>query len=243
MHKTQSSILYEDEALVLVNKAPGELTIPDRHHPEYFNLQHWLQERYGRIWVVHRLDRDTSGILCFARTAEAHRHLSRQFEERTVNKTYLALVDGIPYPQEGSIDRPIGPHPSQAGKMTVVRKGKNALTEYRCVEIFRQFSLLELQLHTGRTHQVRVHLAYLGHPLIVDPLYGKRDAFYLSEVKGRHYRLGKNEEERPLLTRHPLHAFRLGFVHPLSSEERRFEAPPAKDFTALLRQLRKWGRN
>lgn len=242
MTKIHSQILYEDDALVMVNKAPGELTIPDRHHPETFNLQHWLHRRYGRIWVVHRLDRDTSGILCFARTAEAHRHLSRQFEERTVSKTYLALVDGRPYPAEGLVDRPIGPHPTQAGKMAVRRRGKNARTAYRCVEAFRQFALLELQLYTGRTHQARVHLAHLGHPLAVDPLYGKRAAFFLSEVKGRRYRLGKNREERPLLRRHPLHAYRLAFTHPLSGLPQRFEAPLPKDFSALLRQLRKWGK-
>jgi len=242
MHKKHSSILYEDEALVLVNKAPGELTIPDRHHPEYFSLQGWLNERYGRIWVVHRLDRDTSGLVCFARTAESHRHLSRQFEDRTVGKTYLALVDGIPLPAAGTVDRPIGPHPSKAGKMAVVRKGKEALTEYRCVETFRHFALLELDLHTGRTHQIRVHLAHLGHPLAVDPLYGKREAFYLSEVKGKKYRLGKNKMERPLLSRQPLHAYRLELTHPLHDQERRFEAPLPKDFNALLRQLRKWGK-
>lgn len=242
MAKQQIDIIHEDADLIVVNKPPEALSIPDRHRPEKFNLQHYLTERYGRIWVVHRLDRETSGVLCFARNAEAHRHLSLQFEARSVGKTYQALVDGLPAQAEGEIDKPIGPHPSQPGKMTIMRRGKAALTRYRVVETFRQFSLLEVDLLTGRTHQIRVHLAGIGHPLAIDPLYGKREAFFLSEVKGRTYRLGKGEEERPLMTRATLHAGLLSLNHPADDSRRTFSAALPKDFAAVLKQLRKWGK-
>ena len=242
MRTLRSEIIYEDETLVVINKAPGDLSIPDRHRPELFNLQNWLEDRYGQIWVVHRLDRETSGVLCFARSAEAHRQLSMQFENREVKKTYLALVDGTPFPPAGDIDQPIAPNPSQPGKMMVGKKGKSALTHYQVTETFRQFSLLEVDIQTGRTHQIRVHLAHIGNPLAVDQLYGKRNFCLLSEIKGQHFRLGKEQEERPLMSRHTLHAVRLQFHHPSSGKIREFSAPLQKDFSAMLKQLRKWGK-
>ena len=243
MADPKSEIIFEDDHLIAVNKAPGDLAIPDRHQPGLFNLQSWLNDRYGRVWTVHRLDRDTSGIICFAKTAGAHRHLSLQFENRNVEKTYLALVDGTPFPREGEIDQPITAHPSHAGKMMVSRNGKPALTRYRTTEIFRLFSLLETNIYTGRTHQIRVHLAYLGHPLAIDPLYGKREAFFLSEVKGKKYRMGKDQPERPLMTRTTLHAWRLGLRHPATEAPTELSAPLHKDFSAVLRHLRKWGKD
>lgn len=242
MAKPTIDLLYEDDDLLIISKPADVLTIPDRHSPEKFNLQDYLKDRFGQVWTVHRLDRETSGVLCFARNAEAHRHLSQQFEARTVDKGYLALVDGVPFPREGEIDQPIGPHPSQPGKMAVSRDGKSSLTLYRTLELFRSFALVEAVLKTGRTHQIRVHLAAIGHPLAVDPLYGKRDAFYLSEVKGAQYRIGKYQEERPLMTRATLHAAFLQLDHPVTLERRRFEAPLPKDFQAVLTQLRKWGK-
>ncbi len=229
--------------MVVVNKAPGLLSIPDRFEPERPNLKHLLEAHYGEIYVVHRLDRETSGLLCFARNAEAHRQLSLQFEERTVEKIYLALVDGIPVPPEGQIEAGIAPHPSQAGKMITSSRGKAALTLYRVVETFRHFALVELSIKTGRTHQVRVHFQSIGHPLAVDPLYGRRNSFLLSEIKGKNYRQGKfQEEERPLLTRTSLHALRLTLTHPGTGQRQTFEAPLPKDLAAVVKQLRKWGK-
>ncbi len=234
-------VLYEDKAVLVVNKPAGLLTIADRFG-NADNLHEWLERRYGRVLVVHRLDRETSGVLCFARTEEAHRHLSLQFEHHAVDKFYLALVDGVVQEDEGEIDRPIGPHPTVAGKMVVAAWGKPSLTFYRVLERFRNFTLVEALLKTGRTHQARVHLQSIGYPLAVDALYGRRTALLLSEIKGRAYKMGKfSDEERPLLERTALHAFRLRFDHPASEERMEFRAEPPKDLNAVLQQLRKWG--
>lgn len=241
--KRPYDILFEDDSIVIVNKAPGVLSIPDRFEPDRPNLKSFLESRYESILVVHRLDRETSGVICFARTPEAHRDLSQQFEERSVRKFYLALVDGIPAPPEGQIDAGIARHPTQAGKMIASTKGKEALTLYRVIETFRHFALVEAEIKTGRTHQVRVHFQSIGHPLAVDPLYGRRSGFLLSEIKGKDYRQGKfQDEERPLMARTSLHSLRLTLRHPVTGREQSFEAPLPKDFEAVVKQLRKWGK-
>ncbi len=233
-------LLYEDEAVLVVHKPAGLLTIADRFG-DTENLRHWLEVRFGKVWVVHRLDRETSGVVCFARTEAAHRHLSQQFERHAVEKSYLAVLSGVVPDGAGAIDRPIAPHPNIAGKMIVSASGKPSLTHYRVVERFRHFTVVEAQLHTGRTHQVRVHFQSIGHPLAVDPLYGHRSALYLSEIKGKSYRSGKfSGEERPLMSRTSLHAQRLRFEHPLTALLVEHCAEPPKDFCALLQQLRKW---
>ncbi|MBB4078670.1 RluA family pseudouridine synthase [Lewinella aquimaris] len=235
-------ILHQDDHLVVVDKPADVLTVPDRHDPELPNLKHMLAEKYGHIIPVHRLDRPTTGVLVFARTPEAHRSLSMQFEARDVEKVYLALVDGTPDPDEATIDEPIAPHPSKVGQMMVTnRNGKFARTDYKVMETFGRFSLVGVQIFTGRTHQIRVHLAYIGNPLIVDPFYGKRTEFMLSEIKGRRYNKGKHEVERPLLSRVPLHASRLGFTHPVTEEWLHFEAELPKDMRAMVKQLGKLG--
>jgi 23S rRNA pseudouridine955/2504/2580 synthase/23S rRNA pseudouridine1911/1915/1917 synthase len=241
MAKKMPTLLYEDSDLIVANKPAGLLSIPDRFVPEKPNLQHMLNHAFEKVWVVHRLDRDTSGLICFALNESAHRHLSLQFQERTVQKTYLAIVNGVVHKDQGTIDRAIAPHPAQSGKMMAGSKGKKAITHYKVVERFRQFTLLELELETGRTHQIRVHLEALGHPLIVDELYGRRAAFFLSEVKQRGFNLAQGKEERPLLTRQPLHALRLNLLHPASEQPLTLEAPLPKDMNAVVKQLKKWG--
>lgn len=234
-------VLYEDDQLLIVEKAAGTLTIPDRLGRETHHLLGFLQKRYEKVMTVHRLDRDTSGILVFARTEDAHRHLSMQFERHTVDKFYHVIVDGVLHHEEGEIDKPIGEHPTIPGKMIVTAQGKPSLTFYRVLERFRQFSLAEVQLRTGRTHQVRVHFQSIGYPLAVDPLYGRRKALYLSEIKVKNYKTGKfSEEERPLLQRTPLHASRLRIDHPANGERLEFHSELPKDMQAVLQQLRKW---
>lgn len=239
---TSYDILLEDDQLLFLNKAAHVLSIPDRFKPEKPNLYHMLNERYGKIFIVHRLDKETSGVMCFAKTEEAHKSLSQQFEQRTTEKVYLALCDGVPLKKEDTIDLGIAPHPTIAGKMIVSNKGKAARTTYKVLEEFKAFSLIEAQIHTGRTHQIRVHLHAIGHPLAVDTIYNQRTALFLSEFKRKAFHLGKNKEERPLLTRNSLHAWKLSVLHPSHQQPIQVEAPLHKDFRAALNQLRKWGK-
>ena len=241
MSKSGFEIVHEDDALLVINKEPDVLTIPDRFDPFKRNVYGALKSIYPEVFIVHRLDRETSGILVFAKTADAHRHLSRQFQERESDKFYLALVTGRPYPAEGLIDKPIGPDPGGGSKMRIdPHGGKPSATAYETVETYRDYALLRLQLFTGRTHQVRVHMASAGHPLAVDPLYKGAEGLYLSEIKGKRFNLKDGEAERPLLNRVSLHAYQLAFNHPTTDERVDFSAPPPKDFRSTVRQLQKW---
>ena len=154
----------------------------------------------------------------------------------------MALVDGTPSKEEGFIDKPIAENMAQRGKMIIAKRGKSSQTSYKVLETFKNFSLVEAHIHTGRTHQIRVHLEFIGHPLAVDVLYGRRVGFNLSEVKGRKYQQGKNVEERPLMSRSTLHALKLVLNHPVTNEKLIFEAPLPKDFAAVVKQLRRWGK-
>lgn len=240
--KKPFEVLHEDDAFVVVNKAPFTLTIPDRYAPEKYNLYHELKKKYGEIYTVHRLDKETSGILIFGRTEEAHKNLSQQFQKRTVEKIYLTLVSGAMHEMEGVIDKPLAPHQHLQDRMVVTKHGKPSVTNFKVIELFKNFSLVEAEIKTGRTHQIRVHFQSMGYPLAVDAIYGKKEAFYLSEIKLRKFRMGKDQEERPLMTRSALHAFRLTFDHPSTGEQMVFEAPLPKDFKAVVQQLRKWGK-
>jgi 23S rRNA pseudouridine1911/1915/1917 synthase len=232
--------IYEDTALVIAEKPAFMLSIPDRFSPEKENLLDLLREGREEVYTVHRLDRETSGIILFAKTREAHRDLSIQFEKREVSKKYLALVDGAVMDEEGRIEQPIGESQSHPGKMEITKRGKPSLTLYKVLERFKGYTLVEADIQTGRTHQIRVHFAAIGHPLTVDSLYGQREAFFLSEIKGKKFQLGKFQEERPLMTRTTLHAWRLQFRHPESGEMMDIQSELPKDFAALLNQLRKW---
>ncbi len=234
-------LIHEDADLLVVSKPAGLLTIPDRAGNKD-NLVTALEKHYGKVFVVHRLDRETSGILCFGRNEAAHRHLSMQFEHHTSDKYYYALLDGVLHHDEGEIDKPIGEHPSIAGKMAIIHTGKPSLTYYRAIERFRHYTLAEALLKTGRTHQIRLHFQSIGYPLAVDAVYGRRSAFFLSEIKGKAYRSGKySDEERPMMERTSLHAYRLRIDHPTTNERLEFKADLPKDFQAVLSQLRKWG--
>ncbi len=240
--KQPIQIIFEDDDLIIVNKAADVLTIPDRFDTGKLSVYRYLSDRAPeKIYIVHRLDRETSGVLCFAKNEASHRHLSMQFEHKEAQKIYYALLDGVMQEDSGTIDKPIGEHPAIPGKMIVSQKGKESLTLWQAVERFKNFTLVEADIKTGRTHQIRVHFQSIGYPLAVDSLYGRRDAFFLSEVKQKKYRLGKHAEEEPLMSRSSLHAFRLSLNHPVSGKRLTFEAEPPKDFSAVLNQLRKWG--
>ena len=233
----QLEILLETDELVAINKPAGMLSIPDREQSEPSLKDHLLQ-RYGSIYTVHRLDKETSGVIVFAKNEASHRFLSQQFESRTTEKFYNGLVLGKVYDEEGIIDEPIGEHPAKKGMMTVVRKGKPSVTAFRCLESFALYSWMEFKILTGRTHQIRVHMKHYGHPIVCDPLYGDGKPVLLSSFKKK-FKLGKDVlEEKPLLNRLALHARELSF----SDTRGRaivLEAPLPKDLRATLQQLEK----
>ncbi len=242
MAKVKTTIIHEDDDVIIVNKPSGVLTIPDRFVLDRPNLVKDLKRSREELFVVHRLDRETSGVICFAKNEMAHKHLSKQFQERTVDKYYLALVEGTPYQEEGSIDKPIAESTVTRGKMIIHDRGKQSLTLYKVLESFKHYSLVSANIKTGRTHQVRIHFASIGHPLASDSLYGRKDKIFLSEIKTKKYNSGKYVEEKPMIDRTTLHAYQLSFDHPTTGERLFFEAEPPKDLRALLNQLRKWGK-
>jgi 23S rRNA pseudouridine955/2504/2580 synthase/23S rRNA pseudouridine1911/1915/1917 synthase len=238
--KWRVPVLFHDENLIAFNKPSGLPVIPERWHPDWPCLRSIAVERlHIPIFVVHRIDAGTSGVALFAKNASAHRELCRQFAQHQVEKTYLALVKGEVLEEALTIQRPLAPNPHRPGGMMIARHGKAAVTAIRVLERFRGFTLIEAQPQTGRQHQIRVHLQALGHPLLVDPIYSRTEAFFLSAIKTNFY-LKEGEQEQPLIRRLTLHASSLGFVHPERKEFMALMAPAAKDFQAVLRNLRKY---
>jgi len=232
------TIIFENDHFIALNKPSGLLSVPDREGKE-ISLKQILKQEYGDIWTVHRLDKDTSGVIVFAKDDVTHKFLSGVFEERAVEKYYTGLVHGIPANPQGSVDAAIMEHPVKKGVMVTNKKGKTALTDYAVVESFGNFSLMNFRIHTGRTHQIRVHMKYIGHPIICDPLYGNGEPVMLSSIKKKFNLSKKEEEERPLFNRLALHAEKLQFTD-AEGTQHMLEAPLPKDMKALLQQLRKW---
>jgi len=231
-------IIFEDENIVAINKPSGLLSIPDREGKEV-SLKRILQENYPSIFTVHRIDRDTSGLIIFAKNELAHKHLSTQFEIRQTEKIYQGLVIGSLTNQQGSIDSPIAEHPVKPGLMVINRKGKESLTDYEVLADYKIYSWLQFRIHTGRTHQIRIHMKDLGHPIVKDELYGDGKPLLLSSIKNK-FKLSKNElEERPLMDRLALHALKLD-IQSLNGKKLQLEAPLPKDLRATLQQLDKW---
>lgn len=231
--------LYEDDDILVINKPAGLLTIPDRFQARLPNLRDILKEEYGTIFVVHRLDKDTSGAIIFAKNADAHKHLNEQFENHTIIKLYHAVVTGIVSQDEMAIDIPLAPDPVKKGLVRPSARGKEALTTIRVLERYRMATFLECNLHTGRQHQIRAHCSAVGYPLLVDEQYGSSAEFMLSGIKKK-YNLAKHTDERPLISRLTLHAYSLTFRHPSLEEEMSIVAPHPKDLRALLNSLRKY---
>jgi 23S rRNA pseudouridine1911/1915/1917 synthase len=237
MFNLEDHTLFQNEDIIVINKPSGLLSIPDRAGKDV-SLKQVLKERLGEIFTVHRLDRDTSGVIVFAKNEGAHKFLSQQFENRETSKVYSGLVLGIPAAPDGVINEPIAEHPTKKGQMTVYQKGKESITEYEVLEKFRLFSWLRFNILTGRTHQIRVHMKFLGNPIACDDLYGDGKPVFLSQIK-RNFRLGQSfEEERPLLNRLALHAASLSFTG-VNNEPFAFEAPLPRDLKATLNQLNK----
>jgi 23S rRNA pseudouridine1911/1915/1917 synthase len=219
-------VLFEDDDLLVLNKPAGIVMHPGAGHQAHTLVNALLahcanlsgiggKERPG---IVHRLDKETSGALVVAKNDATHRDLSSQFAARTMTKIYLALVAGILRKTSGVIDKAIARHPVHRQRMSIARRqGRSAKTEYRVLRSGEEISLVECILHSGRTHQIRVHLHHLGHPVLGDKLYG-----------------GKRAGDYP---RQMLHAWKLAFRHPRSGEEMSFEAPVPRDFADAMRQI------
>jgi 23S rRNA pseudouridine1911/1915/1917 synthase len=230
-------IIQETADFVALNKPAGLLSIPDREGEE-ISLKKLLREKYGEIYTVHRIDKNTSGIIIFAKNEETHKFLSQAFEEREVEKYYQGIVKGTLVEKEKMIDEPIAQHSMKKTTMIIHKRGKSSVTEYKVLEEFGKFSLLQFRIHTGRTHQIRVHMQYVGHPIVADEIYGDGTPVLLSSIKKK-YNLSKDElEEKPLLNRLGLHAQRLKFTDQHGTQHD-LEAEMPKDMRALLQQLRK----
>jgi 23S rRNA pseudouridine1911/1915/1917 synthase len=230
-------IIYENDSFIAIDKPSGLLSIPDRFGKDP-SLKTLLQQQMGKIYTVHRLDKNTSGIILFAKDEATHKDLSQKFEEREVEKYYLGLVNGTMMNREGTIDIPIMEHPGKTTLMVTHKKGKPSMTDYKVLEEFGLFSWVQFQIHTGRTHQIRVHAKYIGNSVVCDELYGDGQPVLLSSIK-RKFKLSKNElEERPILNRLALHSSQLKFTD-AQGEKFELEASLPKDLKALLQQLRK----
>lgn len=220
------NIVYEDEDIVVVNKSQGMVVHPGAGNPDgtlVNALLYHIDDLSGingeiRPGIVHRLDKDTSGILIVAKNDEAHVKLSEQLQDRSVKRKYYALVHGVLPHEHGTIDAPIGRDPKDRQKFTVIRDGKEAISHFKVLERFKDYSLLEVSLETGRTHQIRVHLNYIEHPVAGDKIYGPRKSL---EGKGQF-----------------LHARRLEFIHPRTGETMSFEAELPELYKETMDRLR-----
>ena len=229
-------LIHEDDALIIVDKPSGLVVHPGAGNPAGTLLNALLHKdsdlaRLPRAGIVHRLDKDTSGLLAVARTLNAHRSLVRKLERREIRRTYEAVCQGV-LTGGGEVDAPIGRHPTNRLRMAVVERGRPARTRYRVMERFRAHTRVRIELDTGRTHQIRVHFAHIRAPLVGDPLYGGRP------------RLPKAPQPALLrvlqpFSRQALHARRLEFSHPENGDEMAFESPLPADLRGLIETLRK----
>ena len=245
-------VLYEDDQLIVINKADDIIVHPARGNKSgtIINALAWhfrhkssgqlstVGEEFARPGVVHRLDRHTTGVMVAAKTETAHWRLGKQFENRTTEKRYLAVVHGRVEPLADVIDLPLGHHPTLKEKYAVRwdATGKPSVTIYRVREVYKDFSLVELELKSGRTHQIRVHLSHLGYPIVGDDLYGGKFAT-VGEIAGPAGTKNASPRE-PVVHRSALHAAVLGITHPLTNQRMLFQAPLPADMSGLVHMLR-----
>jgi RluA family pseudouridine synthase len=234
-------VAFEDDALVAFNKPSGLLIAPDRWDKTKVNLMGLVHDKMGHgVANVHRIDADTSGLVLCAKTKPALDFLSGQFQSKSVEKVYHAIVVGGPGENEYDIDLVLKEDEAAPGRMCVVKKhGKTALTKVKVLERFARFAFVECRPATGRTHQIRVHLAATGTPILNDPFYGDETKLLLSDLK-RGYK--GRDEERPLIARLALHASALTFTHPTSRERTTIATELPQDFEIALKNLRKFRR-
>ena len=236
------NIIYEDDEFVAINKQANMIVHPARSHTHgtlvnglmyYFNELSTVNGDM-RPGIVHRLDKNTTGVMVVAKTDHAHWKLSRQFAERTTIKTYIAIAHGVPELTADCINQPLGVNPRVRERYAVRADGKPSVTYYEVLEEFTGYSLLKLRLETGRTHQIRVHLQHIRHPIVADDMYGGK-AVYDWQIENK-----EPEVAEPLMGRVALHAWRLEIKHPTTDEIMKFEAPLPPDMQKLLDKLRQF---
>ena len=220
-------ILYEDKDIIVINKPQGMVVHPAAGNKDKTlvnALLHHCEDLSGingiiRPGIVHRIDKNTSGVLVVAKNDNAHNKLAAQLKEHTMNREYIALVEGRINNEGGTIDAPLGRNPQDGLKYAVVKDGKHAVTHYSVLQVFDRFTLVACKLETGRTHQIRVHMAYIGHPIVGDPLYGYRKQSF--KLEGQ-----------------LLHARTLGFVHPSTGEYMEYVAPNPEHFQRIISKIK-----
>lgn len=233
------TVIYSDDDIVVLNKRSGLLIAADRYDTDAERLDLLAEKEFGPLFAVHRIDKDTSGIIIYARNAESHRSLSMQFEKRQVEKVYHCLVNGRPLWEELHVDLMLLPDGDSRHRTVAVRRGgKDAVTDFKLLGVAGPYSWIEARPRTGRTHQIRVHLAENGLCIVCDPLYsGNQKPICLSDVKRKWH--GDVYEESPLLSRLALHAYKLTIDHPKTGERKTFVAPYPKDMEATRKQFAK----
>lgn len=225
-------VIWSDETLLVINKPSGLHTIPDGYNPSLPHLSGLLQEAYGQVWVVHRLDKDTSGVILFARTAEAHRVLNQQFEERKIRKEYHAICVGMPEWETLSIALPLQVNGDRKHRTIIDHQsGKQAETNVAILQRLGVFTLVVAHPHTGYTHQIRAHLAAVALPILNDPLYKSLEPETQAQIQAR-----KIAERLPI-QRVALHAYNITFIHPLHEKSVQVQAPYPLDFKETLDAL------
>lgn len=229
-------VLWSDEVMLVANKPAGLLAIRGGYGTDPY-LTQILEPAFGRLWVVHRLDRETSGVVAFARAAAAHRELNTQFQERDVGKVYHALVVGVPPWQEVQVDFPLRRDGDRRHRTVVDARGKPSLTHLAVLGRLPGYALLEAVPRTGRTHQIRAHLSALGYPIVGDRLYGGGAELLLSALYP--HREGTEAADQVLIARTALHALSITLTHPRSGKVVRFSAPYPDDLSRAVQALRK----
>jgi RluA family pseudouridine synthase len=242
MHKKDIEIIYQDANIIVINKPAGISVTKDRSgKPQLTDIlvKQLGKEMTAKLRLVHRLDKDTSGVMILALNRAAQRQFADYFFNRTVKKTYLAIVKGAALEPDGIVDAPIAPCKKKPELMIIDRRGgKESVTNWRLLANFGLVSLIAATPLTGRTHQIRVHLASIGLPLAIDPLYAGREPIMLSEFK-RDYRLGRFQEEKPLIERLTLHAYQIVLPPESGIQNNCFIAKLDKKFAATIKMLTK----
>jgi len=233
-------VIFQNDSLLAVTKPSGLLSIPDRYRHDKPSVASLLIADFPDARPLHRLDLETSGVLLFCLDPDAFGWYSEQFESRSTLKSYLALLEGRVTETDGVIGLPLWTRPD--GRVVVTKRGKPALTEWSVVETFRKYSLVEARPKTGRTHQIRVHFASMGHPVACDVTYGAKGPVFVSEIKGKkQYRMSAGQDvERPILTRVALHAAGITILDYATQLPIEITAPMPKDLKATCAVIRKW---